>query len=114
MFEDFPLEILQRLINPVGSMGHTLSCNSSTPCVKMVAFQFCIQLGKQKSSVGGGDSNVVFGQKFPCEKGSVRWCAVMQQAVFLSLPQSETKGVSSHSLNRHSNIYFKVSPKCPV
>jgi hypothetical protein len=29
--------------------------------------------------MGGGDSHVVFGQKLPGEKGSVRRCVVMMQ-----------------------------------
>jgi hypothetical protein len=37
------------------------------------------------SSMGVGDSHVVFGQTFPPEKGNVRLCAVlMQQPVILS------------------------------
>jgi hypothetical protein len=44
------------------------------------------QIGEtENSKVGGDDSNVVFGQKFPGEKGSVRWCIdMMQQPVILS------------------------------
>jgi hypothetical protein len=60
----------------------------------MVAFKFCLQSGKQRKVAGsqvrrvgwaGDDSHVVFGQKFPGEKGSVRRCVVvMQQSVLLS------------------------------
>jgi hypothetical protein len=52
----------------------------------MAAFQFCLQLGKQRK-VGwvGDESHVVFGQQFPGEKGNVRQCViVMQQPVLLS------------------------------
>jgi hypothetical protein len=46
--------------------------------------------------VGGDDSHVVFGQKFPGEEGSVRRCVdVMQQSVLLS-PKFGAK--SSHIL----------------
>jgi hypothetical protein len=51
----------------------------------MVAFQFYLQSGKQME-IGwvGDDSHVVFGQKFPGEKESVKWCiAVMKQPVLL-------------------------------
>jgi hypothetical protein len=49
----------------------------------MAAFQFYLQLGKEKSRVGGG-SHVVFGKKFPGEKGIVKQCVVvMQQPVIL-------------------------------
>jgi hypothetical protein len=53
----------------------------------MVAFQFLSSVREiEKSRVGGDDSHVVFGQKFPGEKGSVRWYIVMlQQPVLLSL-----------------------------
>jgi hypothetical protein len=52
----------------------------------MVAFQFYLQSGKQRK-VGwvGEDSCVVFGKKFPGEKGSMRWfIVVMQQQVIMS------------------------------
>jgi hypothetical protein len=65
----------------------------------MTAFQFYLQWEKQKK-VGWmvGDSHVVFGQKFPGENGSVRWCVViMQQPVLLS-PKFEAK--SSHILTQ--------------
>jgi hypothetical protein len=48
-------------------------------CVNMAAFPFYLHLGKQRK-VGwvGNDSHVVFGQKFPGEKGSgdsvLSWC----------------------------------------
>jgi hypothetical protein len=43
--------------------------------------------GETKSRVGGGgDSHVVFGEKFTSDKGNVRRCVVvMQQPVLLSL-----------------------------
>jgi hypothetical protein len=59
-------------------------------CVKMAAFQFCIQSGKQRR-VGcvRDNSHVGFGKKkFPGKKGSVRWCAVMIQQPILSSPSS--------------------------
>jgi hypothetical protein len=54
-------------------------------CIKMVAFQFYLQLGKQKSRMGLGWQSCCFLIKNPSEKGSVRWCFVMmQQQVLLS------------------------------
>jgi hypothetical protein len=61
-------------------------------CVKMAAFQFYLELGKQRKAAGSqvrpvgwveDDSYVVFGKKFPDERGSVRWCVMMQQSVLL-------------------------------
>jgi hypothetical protein len=51
----------------------------------MAAFQLYLQSGKQRKVGWVGDhSHVVFGQKFPGEKRSVRWCVVvMQQPVHL-------------------------------
>jgi hypothetical protein len=58
------------------------ACDSAsiTSVVKMAAFQFHLQSGKQRK-VGwvGDDCHVDFGQKFPCEEGSVRRCDVMSQ-----------------------------------
>jgi hypothetical protein len=58
----------------------------------MEAFQFYLQLGKQRK-VGWveDDSLVVSGQKFPDEKGSVRWCVVMMQQPVLLLPKFGAK-----------------------
>jgi hypothetical protein len=52
----------------------------------MAAFQFYLQLGKQREVRWVGDgSHVVFGKKLPGEKGSVRWCFVLiQQPVLCS------------------------------
>jgi hypothetical protein len=52
----------------------------------MVAFQFYPHVGKDRKVEWVGDnSHVVFGQKFPGEKGTVRRCViVMQQPVLLS------------------------------
>jgi hypothetical protein len=52
----------------------------------MVAFQIYLQLGNQRKEGGVGDGSlVVFGQKFPGEKGNVRQCVVKtQQPVLLS------------------------------
>jgi hypothetical protein len=36
----------------------------------------------------GDDSRVVFGQKFPGEKESVRWCIVVNKQPVLLLPKS--------------------------
>jgi hypothetical protein len=52
----------------------------------MAAFQFYLQLGKQKSRVSGGISHVVFGKKFPGEDRSVKWCSVMMQQPVHLLP----------------------------
>jgi hypothetical protein len=61
-------------------------CLDHLSCVKMAAFQSCLQSGKQrKVGWAGDDSHVVFGTEFSSEKGSVRRCAVvMQQPVLLS------------------------------
>jgi hypothetical protein len=55
-------------------------CLDHIICVKMAAFQFYLQSGKQRK-VGwvGDDIHVVFGQKFTGEKGSVRWCVTVIQ-----------------------------------
>jgi hypothetical protein len=55
-------------------------CLGHLNCVKLAAFQFYLQSGKQRK-VGwvGDDSHVIFCQKVPGEKGSVRWCIVMMQ-----------------------------------
>jgi hypothetical protein len=46
----------------------------------MAAFHFYLQSGKQKKVRWVvDDSNVVFSQKFPGEKVSVRWYVVMVQ-----------------------------------
>jgi hypothetical protein len=62
--------------------------------VKMVAFKFYLQLGKQRKVEWVRDNNQVFGEKFPGEKGSVRRCVVMMQQPVLLLPKFGAK--SSH------------------
>jgi hypothetical protein len=47
----------------------------------------------QVSRVDGGNSHVVYGQKFPGEEGFVRWCIVMLQQPVV-LPKFRIK--SSH------------------
>jgi hypothetical protein len=49
----------------------------------MAAFQFYLKFVKLRQLGWVGDnSHVVFGQQFPGEKGSVKWCIfVMQQPV---------------------------------
>jgi hypothetical protein len=54
----------------------------------MEAFQFYIQLKKQKSRLGGDDCLVAFGKKFPGEKVNVRQCVVVMQQPVLSSPES--------------------------
>jgi hypothetical protein len=63
-------------------------CLDHLSCIKMAAFQFYLQSGKQRK-VGwlGVDSYVVFGQKFPSEKGSVRRYVVVMQQPALSSPK---------------------------
>jgi hypothetical protein len=63
----------------------------STVCVLPRSPNLCFSIceteksDKGKSQVGGDYSQVVFGQKFPGEKGSVRQCiAMMLQPVILS------------------------------
>jgi hypothetical protein len=80
---------LKCILEVVISKGvqHRMSiCLDRLICVKIVAFQFYLQSGKQRK-VGrvGDDSHVVFGNKFHGEKGNVRRCVVvMQQPVLLS------------------------------
>jgi hypothetical protein len=64
-----------------------------TSSVKVVAFQFYLQSGKQRKIWWVGIT-VILRQKFHSEKGSVRQCiVVMKQAVILS-PKFKAK--SSH------------------
>jgi hypothetical protein len=68
-----------------GAQHHLRFGISHLYCVKMAAFQFYLQSGKQRKVWWvGNDSHVVFGKKFPGEKGSVRqYIVVMQQLVLL-------------------------------
>jgi hypothetical protein len=67
-------------------------------CVKMVAFQFYLQLGKQKSRVGGDD--ILFFVKISLvKKGNVRGCIVMMQQLVLLSPKF---GVKSSHIFTHS------------
>jgi hypothetical protein len=61
--------------------------------------------------VGGNDSRVIVGQKFPSEKESVRWCVVvMQQPVLLS-PKFWAK--SSHIFTQlPSNVTVEYGIDC--
>jgi hypothetical protein len=43
--------------------------------------------------VSGDDNHVAFGQKFPDEKGSVKWCVVMMQQPVLLLPKLGAKSL---------------------
>jgi hypothetical protein len=57
-------------------MMFSTTCDSACHlnCVKMAAFQFYLQSGKQRNAKWMGvHSHVVFGQKFPSKKGIVRW-----------------------------------------
>jgi hypothetical protein len=48
------------------------ACLDHLNCVKMAAFQFCLQSGKQRKVGWAVDySHVVFGQKFRDENGSM-------------------------------------------
>jgi hypothetical protein len=57
----------------------------------MMAFSFI--LNQRKVGWVEEDSHVVFGQKFPGEKGSVRQCAVVMQQPVLLLPQLGVKSL---------------------
>jgi hypothetical protein len=72
-------------------------CLNHLSCVKMAAFQFYLQSGKQRR-VGwvGDDCHIVFGQKFPGEKVSVIQYVVMQQQVLL-LPKFGLKASHIHT-----------------
>jgi hypothetical protein len=67
----------------------------------MAAFQFYLQSGKQRKVGWVGDvSHVVFGQKFPGGKKSVRRCfAMMQQPI----PLSPKFGAKSLHIFTHSS-----------
>jgi hypothetical protein len=67
-------------------------CLDHLSCVKLVAFQFYLQSGKQrKVEWFGVNSHVVFGQNFPGEKGNVRQCIVLMQQTVLLLPNFGAK-----------------------
>jgi hypothetical protein len=70
-----------------GVQHHVRFCLDLLNFVKMTAFQFCLQSGKEKSRVGGDDSRVVFGQKYPGEEGNVRRCVVVMLQPVLLLPK---------------------------
>jgi hypothetical protein len=58
-------------------------CLDHFNCIRTVAFQFYLQLGKQKKVQWVGATVMLVWSKIPCEKGSVRqWVVVMQQRVF--------------------------------
>jgi hypothetical protein len=48
-----------------GVQHHLRFCFNHLSCVKVAAFQFYLQSGKQKSGVDGDNNHVVVGQKFP-------------------------------------------------
>jgi hypothetical protein len=75
----------------VGVQHRLWFCLDHLNRVKMAAFQFYLQSGKQKSRVGGGWQSCCFGQKFPGEKGSVRMCVVIIQQPVPLLPKFRTK-----------------------
>jgi hypothetical protein len=62
------------------------ACDSASVVSKRQPFSF-ISIGEKEKSQGAksgekdglGDSDVVFGQKFPGEKGNVRRCVVVMQ-----------------------------------
>jgi hypothetical protein len=82
-------------------------CLDHLNCDKMAAFQFYVQSGQQRKVGWMEDkSHIVFGQKFPGKKGSVRRCiVVMQQPVLLS-PKFGTKSSTFSGSGR------KTSEKC--
>jgi hypothetical protein len=47
----------------------------------------------------GNKSHVVFGEKFPGEKGGVRWCVIVMQQAVLLLPNFRVKSsyIFTHS-----------------
>jgi hypothetical protein len=67
----------------------------------MMTFQFYLPSGKQgKVRLVGDDSHVIFGQEFPGEDGSVRWCVAMVQQPVLLLQTFRVKSLHmfTHSL----------------
>jgi hypothetical protein len=74
----------------------------------MVVFQFYLQLEKQKSRVGENDSHVVYGRKYPGEKGSVRRCVVVMQQSVPLLPKFRAKYFAyfhAVALKHHSSMW---------
>jgi hypothetical protein len=75
-------------------------CLDRINCVKMAAFQFYFQLGKQrKAGRVRDDSHVAFDLKFPGGKGSVRACVVLMQELVLL---SSKFGAKSSNIFTHS------------
>jgi hypothetical protein len=61
------------------------SASTTSVVSKWLPFTFTFNWGNRKVGWMEDDSHVVFGQKFPGEKGSVRLCiSMMQQSVVLS------------------------------
>jgi hypothetical protein len=63
------------------------ACNSAliiSNVSKWRPFNFIFNRGNRKVGQVGDDSHVVFGQKFPGVKGSVRWCVVVMKQPVLS------------------------------
>jgi hypothetical protein len=69
------------------SVQHRLRfCPCHLNCIKMAAFQFCLQLGNREKKVWWGTTVMLFLVKYSLvKKGSVRGCVVlMQQQVLVS------------------------------
>jgi hypothetical protein len=77
-------------------------------CVKMVAFQFYLQSGKQKIRVGVGRQSSCFGQKFPDEKWKCETVRCRDATAFSFIVKVQG-GVFAHfhavSANRHSSTW---------
>jgi hypothetical protein len=85
----------------------------------VAAFQFYLLTGKQRKVGWVGMTVMFFGQKFPGEKESVRWCIVVMQQPFLLSPKFRAKSlhiftqvqgkVFAHlhavTLKRHSSMW---------
>jgi hypothetical protein len=58
----------------------------------------------------GYDSHFVLGDKFPGEKGTVRWCIVMMQKPVLLLPKFRAKPLHiSRSCRKTSQYYVELT-----
>jgi hypothetical protein len=77
---------------------HLQFCLSYLSCVKatvssIMETEKSLRGPSQASRVVGNDSHVVFGNKFPGEKESVKWCVVVMQQVVVSLSKFRAKSL---------------------
>jgi hypothetical protein len=69
-------------------------CLDHLNCVKMAAFQFCLQLTKQRKSGWVRTTHMLcFLRNVYGEKGSVRWCVVVMKKPVLLSPKFGAKSL---------------------